>query len=308
MALIHLYHRRVPAGSFDAQSDSSLFDRAFDALGHFAIWAGLYVAGCAACMELLATGVIDWRVIVFAFLLTVSVYLLDRVKFRGTMLDPADAVAHPKRAAFLSRYATFARGLMLTTGVAAAVLAWMIAPLCVLLVPAAHVGVLLYGSVPRRPRVKDVLVLKNVAVAGAVTALAAAIQLLRDGAVEIDVLNAIAGAGGFIALHVFADAVLCDIDDADADRKFGTRTIPNIYGETAAWRVVFLINIIAGAWLELAGQLEWVPRAAATIFAVCYTGATLLLWFLREGDIRDAVDLKLPLATGVALSMLYALS
>ncbi len=199
----------------------------------------------------------------------------------------------------MRHYARPIRTAAVVLAFAAAAVGWSIHPGLPLLVPAAHLGVLAYASLPTSVRRKNRLFLKNLAVAASIAALLAIVLVValpgdwRWPPLAVVVI--------FLLLQVFADAMLCDIDDAESDRRFGTRTIPNTFGVRVTWRLALALSIgaqvvlLAGA---AAGQLD--VGASAWLAASLMVTLLLLAWW-RPRPVRDAVDLRLPVAVAVVL-------
>lgn len=277
-------------------------------LGHLALWVGLYVAGAAACLWNLAGSSPPVLVLAFSLATAMSVYLLDRVKLRTSLLDPADRRAHPDRFAFLTRHAGRVRILGLGLIGTAMVTGWLIHPAALGLVLVSHLGVLVYAARPatsdgRTRRIKDVLLVKNLAVAASITAFCGAIWILIHlGAQDLDSLDAgaaltpIAVPGLFLLLVVLGDAMLCDLDDAAGDRAFGTRTLPVVLGPGPTWAIALGIHALAGSIL-LAVQG---PSGEGGFWAIGVPVTTAMLALIRPRQVRDLVDLRLGLLAALA--------
>lgn len=207
----------------------------------------------------------------YLFSVGVGVYLLDRVKLSDVRLDPADAVAHPERAAFIARHSAAVRGLMMAMfAVGAACGAWVWWGL-VVVEGMACAGVVVYAGKPRvvRARPKDVLVVKNACIGGAITGFAvvtmwvvgmgeergaaAGWRALWAGVMSGVPLGAVAVGAGQLFVRVMADSIICDLEDEEADRAFGTATLATRFGRRAAWNVASGMRVVVGAGLIVAG-------------------------------------------------------
>lgn len=282
--------------------------RAWDVVSHLAIWPGLYIAtGVVAFAQMAGMwGLVrgePWRwgaVVGCAFCSGTSVYLLDRVKVADRWLDPADGVAHPERAAFVARYAVAVRALMVVLVVIAAVLGAAVSWWTVPMVVGACVGVVVYAGRPRggRARPKDVLVLKNMCVAAAITAFVVVLCLL---AARVDVREramwALVVMGSVQVLgRAFADAVLSDLDDEHADRVFATQTLATRFGRERAWVIAMVIRLILAGVLLAAPMGAWRVRLA---WAVVTAVSTLALRMARPSRVRDWVDARFALEAAI---------
>ncbi|MCA9310380.1 MAG: UbiA family prenyltransferase, partial [Phycisphaerales bacterium] len=228
---------------------------------------------------------------------------LDRVKPNARFVDPADELAHPERHAFMSRHARSVRTACLLLGLVAAVCGALLFPLAPLIVVAAWAAVLIYG----RPRTlgwrpKDVFVLKNLCVAGSAAALSlAGAAMIHPSALhEIRPLARLVAWGIVLTLIVFADAVLCDLDDVPGDAPFGTRTFPVVSGPRMAWRVANICHIVAAVGLSAAALLGWTTIVTPLLAGWGLLATNLLLKFLRPAAVRPWVDLRLGLFGCVA--------
>jgi 4-hydroxybenzoate polyprenyltransferase len=251
-----------------------------------------------------------WRVVAVAGLTAAGVYLLDRVKARDAWLDPADREAHPTRFEFLSGRSGWVRGLMVVLLVAAVVLGWSLTGWVAAGVVAAVAGVWVYAGRPRagRARVKDVLLLKNAFVAGGIAGFAGVMVVIAacgggPGAWWVWAgahAGAMVVACGTLAVRVFADAALCDLDDERSDRAHGTVTLPTVLGRRRAWLTAMTLRLISAAalWLSAGGQAA--PRAWAVVTVV----STIGLWLYQPARLRDLVDARFGAEAGVVLAVL----
>jgi 4-hydroxybenzoate polyprenyltransferase len=242
--------------------------------GHLAVWPGLYAGAVLLLLSWLTNTSVGQPDLAFGFafvfLCGQAAYLLDRVKLSGARMDPSDRVSQPDRHAFLARIAWLARGaagveLLLATIIGAGIAPWLV-PVPV----GVGVGVWLYAgrpADPSRPRPKDWPTAKAMLVAVAHTTLATVVLLATAPDARQQAVH-IAEGCVILALLVFADAVVCDLDDLEADRIFGTRSVP----------------------VEIGARRSWMLAAAT------YSGCGLAVWTLR------------PLRSAVLLTVLLALS
>lgn len=282
------------------------------------MWAGLYVVGAVVCLAqvagfdtLIAPGA-RLAAAAFAFSTAAAVYLLDRVKLRGAWLDPADEQAHPRRYAFVAGHARVLRVLIVALLAAAAWLGWHLLAWGGVIPLVAVAGVLAYAGRPRavRPRPKDIILLKNVYVALGITGFGAivAIAAIRPGADAATMWGfAVAHAvplalsGGHLALRVLADAVLCDLDDEDADRRFGTGTLPIHLGRARAWNTALAVRLCTAAALAAIPMLPLWPRLA---WAGVTVVSSVALRAAAPARVRDWVDARLAMEAAVVAAVL----
>ena len=293
--------------------------------GHLAVWVGLYSAGAAVCFAHIAGRQVSLSVLWIAGTTAMGVYLFDRVKLSDGMLDPADRQAHPERFTFLSGRTRPARALAIVLGLAAMVVAAGVHPLAIAMVPCAFLGVFAYAGLPRNrrrgqfdfgrargPRVKDILLVKNVAVAVCMTVFVGLLVVLSgssDGdwrgvwqTWQADGPN-IAVAGVFLFGLILADAILCDIDDGPADAAHGTSTLPERFGVSAAWLVAGMLYVGIGLLVLVEAGGEPLAHARRT-WALLTMASVVVLYLCRPKRLRDLIDLRLPVVAVIAAAMI----
>lgn len=273
-------------------------ERFFAGLGHLALWAALYqvgalvVAGALLGVDLLGSGS-GWAAMGGVGLVAMSTYLKDRIKLRSRHLDPADPVAHPSRAAFLRANALRVRALMVTALVAGSAMLGVVHPVLTLVGPAAWIGVIWYGRPragdARRP--KDRLIVKNGIVALTIGGMVWTVALVERGA-GVHWAPA-AWVLAAVVAQVFCDAIVCDIDDHEADARFGTRTISVVWGNAAAWGYAASAQLLAIVLALKATMENEVGSLPALILGAGGIAGLILTHALPAGTRRDATDLKL---------------
>ncbi len=276
-------------------------------LSYAAVWPGLYVAAGVAYISQIGVGrVVRWDALLMSLLTGMGAYLLDRAKLRDDWLDPPDGVAHPERFEFVRRHRRGLRVMALLWLAGATWLGWRMsdggwgAAMPVL----SAAGVVAYAAGPRRGRArpKDVLVLKNAYVAGGICGFALLTHLAACGARVGELAGGVTPALVYgvvtLFLRVGADSVLCDLDDAHADRRFGTATLATRLGRVGAWNVAFATRLVLAG--VLAAGLVGDPRAG--LFWGVATGATSLwLRVARPRRLRDWVDGRFAIEAAVVL-------
>ena len=259
-------------------------------VGHLAIWVGCYAAAVVAMGGLLLRGSMPGWAVLIAMLTTIGTYLVDRIRLLAREVDPADAMAHPERARLMMLNPSGIRLLAAVFLAAAMTLSFLFIPLASIVVVGAPMGVLLYGHRRQGVRLKDRLFIKNAIVAVSMVVM----FVFLAGSWENLMLLGFASL--CLLLHVFADAMLCDIDDRYADEKFGTRTIPNVYGVRATWNMALVMNMGAAGLLLVAAGMGLLPLRAGVLLGALPIMATMILKSWSPDRIKDLVDLKLPVA------------
>ena len=294
----------------------------FHAAGHLALWVGLYCAGAAVCFAQVSGQSASAAVLWVAGLTAMSVYLLDRVKLADTWLDPADRAAHPERFGFLGIRSKLVRKFALFLGLIAMFVAARIHPSAISFVPLAGVGVLAYAGLPRRlrrsgpsghtarrpRRVKDVLLVKNIAVAACISGFVSALVLLDEAVpgqyiaitrIESRDALTLVSAAVFVFGIVLADAIMCDIDDAGADREHGTATIPGEFGTKIAWLAAGGLHVAAGIVVLLVAS-DAASAYARQVWVGLALASFLLLAVFRPKKLRDLIDARLAILAIIA--------
>jgi hypothetical protein len=263
-------------------------------LRHFALFAALYVAAQVAALALLSGVQVPLRAVIVGALAALGTWLVDRSGPWPGQLDRGDLRAQPDRVRFLRQHALLARVLSIAALVAATALAlqWGV---YATIVPLSVIGLLCYSrwGQPGR-RIKDRLGLKTLAIAGSITALAAALVHV-DAQVQWSVL----WPGVIVLLlRISADAMRCDIDDAKSDARHGTRTVANVFGIQRTWRLALAIDVLGAAVvLALGSTIGWL---AALVLALVPLGASIMLFSWQPNRSRDLVDALAAMAIALA--------
>ncbi|MFI4916022.1 MAG: UbiA family prenyltransferase [Phycisphaerales bacterium JB060] len=259
--------------------------------------SAVYAAGVAAgTLAMVGATVVYDQALAIGLITSIAwmAHLLDRAKPLARWHDPADRMADAQRDAWVLRHRLGLNVAAIEAAIIACVLALIIDPWLVLLVPFGAASVLVYGarkSDSRRTRPKDVLVIKN-----AITGLAYATLI---GCVLRAELPEPSGLGlplAMVALLVAADAMLSDIDDTPADATFGTRTVSVFAGRRWARGIGLGLHALAIVlWLVLG--TGW---GNAFAYGMPLSAAAIVL----APTLRRAIDLRAGLLGAVALAWL----
>lgn len=280
-------------------------------LSYLAIWNALYAAALVVAAAQVLGLAHEPLAIAGAFFMALGVFLLDRVKPRDAMLDPADEAANPERFAFHRAHARTLRALIIiciATGAGCMALAQR--PLAAALAVLAPAGVLLYGTLRPRGgvRLKDRPIRKNLSVGVALACFALLIALgptLRlTPALVLGRAPAELLAFAWIVLVVFADAALCDLDDASSDAAFGTRTLANTLPAPRVWLIALSLQILAAPLAVWSAALAGVSSPAVVAWwAASPALSTLAIHLANPRRVRDLVDGRLALLALAALAL-----
>jgi len=273
---------------------------AVERAGHLAVWVGLYMGGVAAAIAVLSGLRAEPLALLAAGCTGAGAYLFDRVKLRDSWMDRADRLAHPRRFGYLFRVRHAVRLLAVALGAIGSVCAFILHPALAAVTAGSFVGVVVYAGLPRpmyaavrTRRPKDILIVKNGAVALSMTVLGVLLvgvpRIGDEGAADVLALPALIVLG-----HVFVDAMLCDLDDRSADKRFGTATLPVRAGPIATWRVALVMNAALAVGALTLGD-------PAMLFSALMLASLMVLAVIRPRRVRDLIDLRLPVCAALAM-------
>ena len=255
--------------------------------GYVSFWSGCYVAGCTLLAGLLLGGELAGLALpVWAsFSIAMFVYVLHRHRRAASSTVPSS------RGRYLIEHPGIQRFIMLGFCLQAVVATWMVHPLGLLLVVVAPAGALLYaaGSLGSQPR--DMLLLKNLIVGGAIAALSVVLVLPGIEVVPADLLPVVFALCGIVMI----DAMLCDIDDREVDACTETRTFPLWIGAGPTRILAVGMECVAVMPLVVAGLVGIMPLGHGIVWAsVFILSMVFLQGVVRPAVWRDLIDLRLP--------------
>ena len=224
-------------------------------------------------MSFLLQGVLsNALLLIAAFFLGIAVYSLNRI----TDLKE-DAVNMPDGGRFFQKNRDYLLFASIESINIAVVLAFFSNPFAIIVILSAFSVSVLYGIGTHRLRLKNILLLKSITVAGTMAATAVVLPFLVDPNVAFIVLM----ATYFIFLNIFIEGVLLDVRDIEGDRKAGVRTIPASLGRKRTRNVLLLMNTTLVVWVAIAlSQPVFYPFIFVFILAVLY-GYWSILRFTR---------------------------
>lgn len=226
------------------------------------------------------------------FFLTISVYNINKL----TDLHE-DLINAPERASFVKRNQT-----AITLGVVGT---YAIALFCAYLCNLYEVGVVLlplcadvlYSVRLFDFRLKDVLVMKNIVIAGTFACMAVLMPLashLNGYSLEIppSSLRVAALLAYFIFFKIFINTVVFDVRDIDGDRLAGIVTIPVSLGRAKTKRVLLALNATFVPWLLFAGLEGFFLKSVLVLGASVVYGYWYIVHFCKQGVLpRKSWDL-----------------
>jgi len=238
------------------------------------------------CIVLGRTPPID--LLVIAYLFSHASYTLNR----ATEIDQ-DSISHPGRTAYVN-----SRKRILLTIVPVYFLVGFALALqrnvlffLALFVPLALAGLYSLGSdrlvkLAGARRFKEKLVVKNLT-AGAAWSLIPLIVCLYFPKISAAPLL----LTPFIFLRLLSNTVFFDIRDVEADRSFGTRTIPSVYGVRAANSFMQITDVAAFCYIFLVTFYGLVPPFASTlgVFPIYSFLYRYMSRYVDKDTIRDLI-------------------
>ncbi|MGZ4882254.1 MAG: UbiA family prenyltransferase [Halobacteriota archaeon] len=182
----------------------------------------------------------EYSLLAATFFLGVSVYTLNKVTD-----VKEDSINLPDRTRFVKNHRTSLLFVSLESLSIAIVFAFFSNPYAILLIVFAFYAGAFYSVGVNKTRTKDVLFMKNLTVAGAVTIGAVLFPLF----IHVGSLLIITFVAYFIFLKVFINTVLFDVRDMEGDQKAGARTIPIYLGREKTRNVLLLLNSTLIVWI-----------------------------------------------------------
>ena len=224
-------------------------------------------------ISFLLQGILSSALLLIAtFFLGVSVYSLNKV----TDLKE-DLVNLPDRARFVKQHRDFLLFVSLESINIAVVLAFLSNPSAIIIILLAFSVGVFYSIGMRRLKLKNVLLLKNIMIAGTCTVAAALLPLAVHAGIPFVVLM----VAYFIFLKALINSMLFDVRDIDGDRKAGVRTVPLSLGRTKTRNLLLLLNSTLIVWVAVSlFQGLFYPYHVVLILSVLY-GYWYILRFTR---------------------------
>tara|TARA_Y100000589_G_scaffold60999_1_gene52069 strand:- start:21772 stop:22632 length:861 start_codon:yes stop_codon:yes gene_type:complete len=267
--------------------ETAIHPRPFALGGYISFWSGCYVAGCTFLAGLLLGGDADrlFLPVWAAFSIAMFVYALHRRR-RAEL-----ARASSPRNSYLAEHPRLQSLVMVGFCAQAMVATWLVDPFASLLVVAAPVGAMFYGAGSAGNQPRDRLVLKNMIVGAAITALSLALVLPGCGFVPARLLPVSFCLCGVVMI----DAMLCDIDDRSVDACTETRTLPLWIGARSTSLLAVALECVVVIPLFVAAAVGVIPTADGIVWSAVFVLSMVVLQAVVRPDAwRDFVDLRLP--------------
>ena len=239
---------------------------------------------------------ISTLLLIATFFLGISIYSLNRV----TDLEE-DSINLPDRGQFFKKNRDYLLFASLESINIAVILAFFSKPSAIIIILFAFFIAFFYDIGTRRLRLKNILLLKNITIAGTMTIAAVLLPLVVHTNISFVVLM----VAYFIFLNIFIESVLHDVRDIDGDRKAGVRTIPGYLGRNKTRNLLLLLNSTLVVWVAFSlFQTIFYPYIVVLILGVLY-GYWSILRFTRPSATTSRPFYSLVTAKWVILA-LYA--
>ena len=206
----------------------------------------MFVSACAVAilyMSLLLQGLLSLSsalLLLAAFLLSFSVYSLNRV----TDLEE-DSINLPDGGRSIKKNRDYLIFASLESINIALVLAFFSYPSAVIVILFAFFVAFFYGLGSSRFRLKNIVLLKSITVAGTMTLTAVALAF----AVYANSAFIVLTVTYFILVKILIATMLLDVRDIEGDLKAGVRTIPVSLGVNKTRNLLLLLNSTLVPWV-----------------------------------------------------------
>ena len=226
---------------------------------------------------------IDFRLLLAAFFLTLTIYNLNKL----TDIKE-DSINLPERAKFIQKNKNLIICIPILSYATALLLAFLQNPFSIFLILFPLCTGVLYSIKILNFRLKDITGLKNIVIALSCASTFAFLPL----AVSLRNLAMIVLVFYFIFVKILGNSVLFDVRDIEGDRISGVRTIPVVFGRHKTKNLLLILNSTLIPWLVysyLSGFFH--QYLFVLMFAIAY-GYWYILHFCKEGlKIGKALDL-----------------
>lgn len=226
---------------------------------------------------------IDFNLLLSSFLLTFTVYSLDKLSN-----IEEDSISLPERAGFISRHKKIFIYATVASYVIALSLAFLknILALFVILFPLC-MG-LIYSIKIANVRLKDIPALKNISIAASWAVVGTFLPL----AVSSEHLPPIALIFYFVFIKCLINTVLFDVRDIEGDNVNGVRTIPVIFGLKKTKILLLFLNSTLILWLIISYSKSFFHQYVFVLIFSIFYGYWYTFYFCRKDKkISKSLDL-----------------
>ena len=227
--------------------------------------------------------IIDHNLLLSSFLLSFSVYSLDKLSN-----IKEDSISLSERAGFISRHKKILIYITITSYVFAIVLAGLenIVALFVIIFPLC-IG-LIYSIKISNVRLKDVPALKNISISISWAVVGTFLPLAVSSKPFIPI--ALILYLGFI--KCFINTVLFDVRDIEGDSVNGIRTIPVIYGLKKTKSLLLFLNSTLILWLIICYYEDLFHQYIFILIISVFYGFGNVSYFCRKNtEISKSIDM-----------------
>lgn len=221
--------------------------------GHFLALGTLSIAASSA---LLLGKIPAIPLLIMAYLFSYGAYMLNR----GSEVTQ-DSVSNPGRTSYLlgrSRYLMLIAGSTFAIGYFIALFANLIFFLAllvpVLLAVAYSIGSKKMKRVIGTQRLKEKLLVKNIAISFGWSLIPLLVGLYYR-TIPLVLLS----LGPFVFLRLMSNTIFFDLRDVKADKEYGVRTVPIVYGRSRAYTTMNIFDIFSALYILVLVLINFLP-------------------------------------------------
>ena len=226
---------------------------------------------------------IDFNLLLSSFLLTFSVYSLDKLSN-----IKEDSISLPERAGFISNYSKLFTYATVASYIVALTLTLLINTLAFYVILFPLCMGLIYSIKISNFRLKDIPALKNISIAVSWAVVGTFLPL----AVSFEFLTLVALIFYFVFIKCFINTVLFDIRDIEGDSANGVRTIPVIFGVNKTKNLLLVLNSTLIAWIMISYSQGFFHQYLFVLMFSIFYGYWYIVYFCRK-DIKIGKSLDL---------------
>jgi len=226
---------------------------------------------------------IDFNLLLSSFLLTFSVYSLDKLSN-----IKEDSISLPERAGFISNYSKLFTYATVASYIVALTLTLLINTLAFYVILFPLCMGLIYSIKISNFRLKDIPALKNISIAVSWAVVGTFLPL----AVSFEFLTLVALIFYFVFIKCFINTVLFDIRDIEGDSANGVRTIPVIFGVNKTKNLLLVLNSTLIAWIMISYSQGFFHQYLFVLMFSIFYGYWYIAYFCRK-DIKIGKSLDL---------------
>jgi 4-hydroxybenzoate polyprenyltransferase len=217
--------------------------------------------------------IINFNLLLSSFLLTFTVYSLDKL----TNIKE-DSISLPERAGFISKHKKALTYITVCSYIFSLILSFLEKPFAVLVVLFPLCIGLIYSIKISDFRLKDKTGVKNITIAFSWALIGSLLPLAASFSNYI----VISFIFYFFFIRVFIGSILFDVRDIEGDSLNGVRTIPVFLGIKQTKKLLLLLNLTLIPWLLFSYFRGYFHRYLLVLMIAIFYGYLHILHFCRE--------------------------